>query len=117
MTLHHERPTRHRIGIRKGDNVKVIAGPDAGKTGRVLSIHPKDNRLVVEHVSIVKRHTRPNPQKNIKGGIVEKEAAIHVSNVILVCPNCGKTTRVGHNIAPNGVKSRVCRHCAETLDK
>ena len=85
MTLRHERAERHTIQIRKGDNVRVISGPDAGKSGRVLSIDAKKNRVVVEHVAIMKRHTRPNPQKNIKGGIVEKEAAIHVSNVMVVC--------------------------------
>ncbi len=72
--LRHDRTERHTIAIRKGDNVRVIAGKDAGKSGRVLSIDAKKNRVVVEHVAIMKRHTRPNPQKNIKGGIVEKEA-------------------------------------------
>jgi len=76
MTLRHERAERHTIQVRKGDNVKVIAGKDAGKSGRVLSINAKKNTVVVEHVGIIKRHTRPNPSKNIKGGIVEKEAGI-----------------------------------------
>ncbi|MBV8514942.1 MAG: 50S ribosomal protein L24, partial [Acidobacteria bacterium] len=97
--LKHQRAERHRIQIRKGDNVKVMAGRDAGKTGRVLSINAKTNRVVVEHVAIVKRHTRPNPQKNIKGGIVEKEGAINISNVMVVCSSCGKHTRIGHKIA------------------
>jgi large subunit ribosomal protein L24 len=117
MTLRHERAVRNRIQIRKGDNVKVMAGRDAGKTGRVLSINAKTNRLVVEHVAIVKRHTRPNPQKNIKGGIVEKEAAINISNVMVVCSSCGKHTRIGHKIAADGTKSRVCKRCDATLDK
>ena len=76
MTLRHERIERHTISIRKGDNVKIIAGRDAGKTGRVLSINAKKNTVVVEHASIIKRHTRPNPGKNIKGGIVEREASL-----------------------------------------
>ena len=67
--LRHDRTERHTIAIRKGDNVRVIAGKDAGKSGRVLSIDAKKNRVVVEHIAIMKRHTRPNPQKNIKGGI------------------------------------------------
>jgi large subunit ribosomal protein L24 len=117
MTLRHERVKRHRIQIRKGDQVHVIAGPDAGKNGRVLSIDSRKDRLVVEHVHIVKRHTRPNPQKNIKGGIVEKEAAIHVSNVMILCPSCGKHTRIGHKIHPDGTKSRICKRCDATLDK
>jgi large subunit ribosomal protein L24 len=103
--------------IRKGDQVKVMSGRDRGKTGRVLSVHPKKNRVVVEHANIIKRHTRPNPAKNIKGGIVEKEGPMHVSNVMLVCPSCGKHTRVGHTKLPDGSSVRACRRCATTLDK
>ena|SRR5579864_8836539 len=117
MALTHERTERHRIQIRKGDNVKVIAGKDAGKSGRVLSIDAKKNRVVVEHVSIVKRHTRPNPQKNIKGGIVEKEGSVNISNVMVVCSSCGKHTRIGHTALPDGTKVRSCRRCHTTLDK
>ncbi|GAC1702809.1 MAG: 50S ribosomal protein L24 [Candidatus Acidiferrum sp.] len=117
MTLRHERAERHTISIRKGDNVKVIAGPDAGKSGRVLSIDAKKNRVVVEHVAIMKRHTRPNPQKNIKGGIVEKEASINVSNVMVVCASCGKHTRIGHTTLSDGTKVRSCRRCNTALDK
>ncbi|HKW55946.1 MAG TPA: 50S ribosomal protein L24 [Candidatus Acidoferrum sp.] len=116
MTLHHERPQRHTIGIRKGDQVKVLAGRDAGKTGRVLSVNAKSNSVIVEHVAIIKRHTRPNPSKNIKGGILEKEGPISVSNVMIVCSNCGRHTRVGHNVLPDGSKARACRHCNTTLD-
>src|SRR5258705_13696441 len=117
MTLRHDRAERHTIQIRKGDNVKVLAGKDAGKSGRVLSINAKKNTVVVEHVGIIKRHTRPNPGKNIKGGIVEKEAGINVSNVMVVCPNCGKHSRIGHNILPDGTKVRTCKRCNSTLDK
>jgi len=113
----HARPEHFRIQIRKGDNVKVMSGPDAGKTGRVLSINPSKNMLLVEHAHIIKRHTRPNPQKNIKGGIVEKEGPIHVSNVLIVCDSCGKHTRIGHQVLPDGSKSRVCKRCNATLDK
>jgi large subunit ribosomal protein L24 len=117
MTLRHNRAERHTIAIRKGDNVRVIAGKDAGKSGRVLSIDAKKNRVVVEHVAIMKRHTRPNPQKNIKGGIVEKEASINVSNVMVVCASCGKHTRIGHTVLPDGSKVRSCRRCSTALDK
>jgi large subunit ribosomal protein L24 len=117
MTLRHERIERHTIGIRKGDQVKIIAGRDAGKTGRVLSINAKKNTLVVEHASIIKRHTRPNPGKNIKGGIVEKEGPVNVSNVMIVCPSCGKHARIGHTTLPDGKKVRSCRRCDTTLDK
>ena len=117
MALTHERAVRHIVQIRKGDNVKVIAGKDAGKSGRVLSVNAAKNTVVVEHVGIIKRHTRPNPSKNIKGGIVEKEAGINVSNVMVICGNCGKHTRIGHTILPDGSKVRSCRHCKSTLDK
>jgi large subunit ribosomal protein L24 len=117
MTLRHERAERHTISIRKGDQVKIIAGRDSGKTGRVLSINAKKNTVVVEHASIIKRHTRPNPGKNIKGGIVEKEGPVNVSNVMIVCPSCTKHTRMGHNILPDGTKVRACRRCGAALDK
>src|SRR5438093_184767 len=92
--------------IRKNDNVLVIGGKDRGKRGRVLKILPDKNRLVVEGVNMIKRHTRPNPQKNIKGGIVEREASLHASNVQLVCPECGAQTRVGRKILGDGRKVR-----------
>jgi len=117
MALTHARAERHRIQVRKGDQVKVMAGKDAGKSGRVLSVNATKNTVVVEHVSIIKRHTRPNPSKNVKGGIIEKEGSINASNVMIVCPSCGKHTRVGHTILPDGSKMRSCRHCKATLDK
>ncbi len=117
MALTHARPKRLRIQVRKGDQVKVMAGKDAGKSGRVLFVNNTKNTVVVEHISIIKRHTRPNPSKNIKGGIVEKEAGINVSNVIIICGNCGKHTRIGHTILPDGTRVRSCRHCKTTLDK
>jgi large subunit ribosomal protein L24 len=117
MALAHEQAERNRIAIRKGDQVRVISGRDAGKSGRVLSVNPKKNTVVVEHVAIMKRHTRPNPGKNIKGGIVEREAGIHVSNVMVVCASCGKHTRIGHNVLPDGTKVRACKRCGGTLDK
>ena len=112
-----EKGKRYIISIRKGDQVKIIAGRDSGKTGRVLSINAKKNTVVVEHASIIKRHTRPNPGKNIKGGIVEKEGPVNVSNVMIVCPSCGKHTRTGHNILPDGTKVRACKRCGTTIDK
>src|ERR1700758_5829032 len=100
MALTHERAERSTIGIRKGDQVRVIAGRDAGKSGRVLSVNAKKNTVVVEHIAIMKRHTRPNPGKNIKGGIVEKEAAMNGSKMTGVMYNLGPTTRFRqHNFA------------------
>jgi large subunit ribosomal protein L24 len=105
------------ISIRKGDQVHIINGRDAGKNGRVLSVNPRKNTVIVEHANIIKRHTRPNPAKNIKGGIVEKEAAINVSNVQIVCASCGKHTRIGKQVLPDGTKVRSCKRCGNTLDK
>jgi large subunit ribosomal protein L24 len=103
--------------IRKNDNVVVIAGRDRGKKGRVLQILPAKNRLIVEGVNLIKRHTRPNPQRQIKGGIVEKEASLHASNVQLVCPECGAPTRIGRQILGDGRKVRICRKCKGVVDK
>ena len=108
---------RIRIQIRKNDQVKVIAGKDLNKTGRVLRVLHDKGRVVVEGVSFLKRHTRPNPQKQIKGGIVEREAPIHISNVMIVCGACGKATRIGHNLLADGKKVRICRSCSSSLDK
>ena len=103
--------------IRKNDNVVVMTGKDRGKRGRVLRVVPDKNRLIVEGVNIIKRHTRPNPQRNIKGGIVEREASLHASNVQLVCPECGKPTRLGKKILGDGRKVRICRKCEGVVDK
>ena len=103
--------------IRKNDNVIVTTGRDSGKRGRVLKVLPTKNRVIVEGVNIIKRHTRPNPQRNIKGGIVEREASVHASNVQLVCPECSKQTRVGHKILGDGRKVRICRKCEGVVDK
>jgi large subunit ribosomal protein L24 len=108
---------RHIISIRKGDTVRVMSGRDVGKTGRVLSVNPRKNTVIVEHAQIIKRHTRPNPSKNIKGGIVEREGPINVSNVLIVCSNCNKHARIGNNVLPDGTKVRVCKRCGTTLDK
>jgi len=103
------------LTIKKNDTVKVIAGPDRGKTGRVLSVDRTKKRVTVEHVHVIKRHTRPNPQKNIKGGIVEREAAIHASNVMLVCASCGPV-RPKAQILADGKRVRACRKCGNTLE-
>lgn len=106
------------LTIKKGDMVKVIAGRDGiqGKTGRVLTIDEAHNRLTVEHVQMVKRHTRPNPSRNVKGGIVERESPIHRSNVMLLCPSCGPIRPKMQHL-PDGKKVRACRKCGNTLDQ
>jgi large subunit ribosomal protein L24 len=117
MGYTEEKPKRHKISLRKGDNVRVISGPDAGRNGRVLSVNPRKNTVIVEHANIIKRHTRPNPAKNIKGGIVEREAPLNVSNVMIVCASCGKHARIGHKVLADGSKVRICKRCDQTLDK
>jgi large subunit ribosomal protein L24 len=103
--------------IRRNDNVVVMTGKDRGKRGRVLKVVPATNRLIVEGVNLIKRHTKPNPQRQVKGGVVEREAALHASNVQLVCPECGKPTRLGRKILGDGRKVRICRKCEGVVDK
>ncbi len=103
--------------IRKGDEVRVIAGRDKGAaTHVVLRVEPAKQRLFVEHVNLVKRHTRPNPNKQIRGGVLEKEGPIHISNVALVCSDCGPT-RIKHAQKAEGKKVRLCAKCGKVLDK
>ena len=109
--------------IRKNDSVLVITGKDRGKRGRVLKVLPGNKaehgktRLIVEGVNMIKRHTKPNPGKQVKGGIVSREASLHASNVQLVCPECGVQTRVGHKLLGDGRKVRICRKCEGVVDK
>ncbi len=114
-------PVPARIEIKKEDTVKVISGRDAGKTGRVLRVDRETGKLLVEHVMMIKRHTRPNPGKQIKGGIAERESPISVSNVLIVCPGCNKAVRIGHHVETvaggKTRRSRVCRKCGQALDR
>src|ERR1019366_520346 len=82
-------------GIKRGDQVRVMTGKDRGKTGRVLAVNPSKRTVTVEHANMMKRHTRANPSKNVKGGIVEKEGSMSISNILLLCPACNKGTRLG----------------------
>ena len=110
-------PAATNASIRKGDQVFVLTGRDKGKSGRVLAVNPAKRTVTVEHANIIKRHTRANPSKNVKGGILEKEGPIQISNVLLVCPGCNKHTRVGNKEMPDGTKARVCRRCGATIEK
>jgi large subunit ribosomal protein L24 len=103
--------------VAKDDTVIVISGKDRGKMGRVLRVIPADGKVVVEHVNIVKRHTRPNPNKGVQGGIVEKEGAIDASKVMVVDPKSGKPTRVGHKVLGDGKKVRIARRSGEMIGK
>jgi large subunit ribosomal protein L24 len=103
------------VDIRKNDTVKVITGKDKGKQGRVLRVMPDKGRVLVEHIGVVKKHVRPNPQKRVKGGIAEQESAVSISNVMLVCGTCGPV-RVGHEVLGDK-KVRICRKCGTILEK
>jgi large subunit ribosomal protein L24 len=108
---------RTRIRVRKNDVVEVLSGRDRGKRGKVLMVLREKARVVVQGVNFIKKHTRPNPQKNIKGGIAEREAPIHVSNVMIVSPDDDKRTRIGSKLLPDGRKARIGRRSGEVLDK
>ncbi|MFW6266090.1 MAG: 50S ribosomal protein L24 [Halanaerobiales bacterium] len=102
--------------IKKGDQVEVIAGKDKGKRGEVLSVQPKEDRVIVEGINIVHRHQRPT-QDMPQGGIIENEAPIHISNVMLVCPHCDERTRFSVDKIEDGSKVRVCKKCDEVIDQ
>ena len=115
--------------IKKGDVVHVLRGKDAGKEGRVIEARPKEGRVVVENINVVKRHRRPRPIHNTTGmggaamtpgGIIDLPAPLPVSNVMVVCPMCGKPTRVGtveRTVKDKVVRVRVCKHCGEDIDR
>jgi large subunit ribosomal protein L24 len=115
--------------VKKGDVVRVLRGKDAGKQGRVVEALPKQNRVVVENINVVKRHRRPRPIQNttgmggpsiVPGGIIELPMALPVSNVMVVCPTCGKASRVGtieKTVKDNTVRVRVCKKCGEEIDR
>jgi large subunit ribosomal protein L24 len=111
-----EKAKRVRIRIRKNDTVQVIAGKDAGKRGKVLKVLREKGRVIVQGVNFIKRHTRPNPQRNIKGGVAEREAAIHVSNVMVVADD-DRRSRIGSKTLADGRKVRISRRTGEVLDK
>lgn len=100
--------------IIKNDTVKVISGNHKGKTGKVIMVIPEKNRVIVEKIQLVKRHTRPRSAQQ-PGGIIEKEASIHISNVMLVCPKCGKPSRTRTGTLQSGGRVRVCVSCEEML--
>ena len=102
--------------IKKNDEVYVLSGKYRGKTGRVLIVKPAVGKIVVEGIQKIKRHTRANPSKNIKGGILEKESAINLSNVALVCKNCGKHTRIKHQVLADDRTVRICKKCGSTIE-
>jgi large subunit ribosomal protein L24 len=103
------------VQIRKNDSVMVISGKERGKTGKVLRVKPKEDAVIIERMNVVKRHTKPRgPQQS--GGIVEKEASIPASNIMIMCDKCNAPVRMGRRVLADGNKVRVCRRCGEALD-
>ena len=108
---------RTRVRLRQDDLVEVIAGRDAGKRGKIIAVMRDSSRVLVQGVNFIKKHTKPNPQRNIKGGIVEREASIHVSNLMIVSPDDDKRTRIGSKLLADGRRARIGRRGGEVLDK
>jgi large subunit ribosomal protein L24 len=106
-----------RVKIKRNDTVRVLAGKDRGKTGRVLHVMPRQGLAVVEGIHFHKRHTRPNPSKNIQGGIVEREGSIHLSNLLVVCIQCKQPSRLSRKTLEDGRRVRACRKCGAEQDK
>jgi large subunit ribosomal protein L24 len=105
----------NRLHVKKEDTVMVITGKDKGKKGRVIAAFPKENRVLVEGINMMKKHARPS-QQNPQGGILNQEAPIHVSNVMLIDPKSGEPTRVGYKVLDNGKKVRVAKKSGEVID-
>lgn len=119
MTVKKQATTRKmgpKMSIRKGDEVLVISGKDRGKRGRVERMIPRENRAVVENINMVKRHLRRQPG-SLQAGIIDKPAPIHRSNLMLVCPNCGKPVRISRTSLPDGTHVRQCKSCNEIIDR
>ena len=105
------------LHIRKNDQVLVTSGKDRGKRGKVLRVIPSRERAVVERINMIKRHTKPNPNMNIKGGIVEREASINITNLMVICSECDRPTRSRHKLLADGRKVRICHRCEGVIDK
>lgn len=105
-----------KLHVKKNDMVEIIAGKERGKTGKVLRVLPGKGRVVVENLNVIKRHTRPN-QLNPEGGIIEKEAPLSISNVMLICGSCNQAARTGVRMLEDGSKTRYCKKCNESVDK
>jgi large subunit ribosomal protein L24 len=103
------------LGIKKEDTVQVMTGSEKGKKGRVLAVLPAKQKVLIERIRMIKRHMKPSKQYQ-QGGIIEKEAPMHISNVMIVCPKCEKPTRIGALLLENGKKVRVCKKCKEVMD-
>jgi large subunit ribosomal protein L24 len=101
--------------VKRNDQVEVITGRNRGERGRVLKVFPSEGRAIVERINMIKRHTRPNPQRGVQGGILEREAPIATSNLMVICPNCNEPSRLGRKRLDDGTLVRVCKSCDGTL--
>jgi len=104
------------LSVKKNDTVIVIAGREKGKKGRVLSIYPSKGRLLIEKINMIRKHMKPT-RKYAQGGIIEKEAPLHISNIMLICPKCNKPTRISNTSLQDGRKVRMCKKCREVMDE
>jgi large subunit ribosomal protein L24 len=104
-----------KVNVKKNDQVLVTTGKDRGARGRVLRVLASEGKAVVERVNMIKRHTRPNPNKGIQGGILEREAPVQISNLKVICPECGKPSRLGRQRLDDGRGVRVCKSCGATF--
>ena len=104
-----------KVNVKKNDQVLVTTGKDRGARGRVLRVLATEGKAIVERVNMIKRHTRPNPNKGIQGGILEREAPIQISNLKVICPECGKPSRMGRRRLEDGRGVRVCKNCGATF--
>jgi large subunit ribosomal protein L24 len=105
-----------KVRIKKNDEVVVVQGRDRGAKGKVLMVFPNEGTAIVERINVIRRHTRANPAKSVQGGILEREAPIRLSNLKLVCPECGKPTRIGRKRLENGAGVRECKTCGATFN-
>ena len=104
-----------KVKIKKNDQVEVLAGRDRGARGKVLRVQPAQGTAIVERINLIKKHTRPNPQRQVQGGVLEREAPIRLSKLMVICPECGKPSRLGRRRLEDGRGVRVCKQCNATL--
>ena len=116
-TTKQKETERVKPHVKKGDTVVVLSGKDRGKQGKVLRVMASKGKAIVEKVNFTKKHTRPNPQKNVKGGILERESPINVAKLQVICPSCGEASRTGSHRNEAGQAVRFCRNCNADLGK
>ena len=115
LSANHTVTVSPKCTVRKGDTVVIIAGKDRGKSGKVLSVIRRERKVTVEKVNVIKRHTKPN-QQNRQGGILEREAPIHLANVMIYCATCQKPVRVGSKMMNDGSRIRMCKKCRQPIE-